>query len=147
VIGPRLFSARRYHVGVRLAIKRSILKECFAQTSVSFSSRCTITLDRIRIPVNSAPSEARKRGSGGGSPRKYDDLLTGPSDLSSSIYIPQFMSIQCPFTRDPFVRCNTSHGRMCSPKIMSSMTPRVSGTRTQPHRRVYITRHVGGLYI
>jgi hypothetical protein len=27
------------------------------------------------------PSEARKRGSGGGSPRKYDDLLTGPSDL------------------------------------------------------------------
>ena len=29
----------------------------------------------------SASSEARKRGSGGGSPRKYDDLLTGPSDL------------------------------------------------------------------
>jgi hypothetical protein len=29
----------------------------------------------------SAPSEARKRGSGGGSPRKYDDLLTGRSDL------------------------------------------------------------------
>jgi hypothetical protein len=29
----------------------------------------------------SAPSEARKRGSGGGSPRKYDDVLTGPSDL------------------------------------------------------------------
>jgi hypothetical protein len=28
---------------------------------------------------DSAPSEARKRGSGGGSPRKYDDLLTGPS--------------------------------------------------------------------
>jgi hypothetical protein len=28
-----------------------------------------------------APSEARKRGSGGESPRKYDDLLTGPSDL------------------------------------------------------------------
>jgi hypothetical protein len=27
------------------------------------------------------PSEARKRGSGGGFPRKYDDLLTGPSDL------------------------------------------------------------------
>jgi hypothetical protein len=27
------------------------------------------------------PSEARKRGSGGGSPRKYDDLLAGPSDL------------------------------------------------------------------
>jgi hypothetical protein len=25
---------------------------------------------------NSAPSEARKRGSGGGSPRKYDDILT-----------------------------------------------------------------------
>ena len=30
---------------------------------------------------DSAPSEARKRGSGGGSPRKLDDLLTGPSDL------------------------------------------------------------------
>jgi hypothetical protein len=29
----------------------------------------------------SAPSEARKRGSGGGSPRKYDDILTGPCDL------------------------------------------------------------------
>jgi hypothetical protein len=27
---------------------------------------------------DSAPSEARKRGSGGGSPRKHDDLLTGP---------------------------------------------------------------------
>jgi hypothetical protein len=26
---------------------------------------------------DSAPSEARKRGSGGGSPRKHDDLLTG----------------------------------------------------------------------
>jgi hypothetical protein len=36
------------------------------------------------IPVNtSAPSEARKRGSGGGSPRKYDDLLTGSSEASS----------------------------------------------------------------
>jgi hypothetical protein len=31
--------------------------------------------------VTSAPSEARKRGSGGGSPRKHDDLLTCPSDL------------------------------------------------------------------
>jgi hypothetical protein len=30
---------------------------------------------------DSAPSEARKRGSGGGFPRKYDDLLTGLSDL------------------------------------------------------------------
>jgi hypothetical protein len=30
---------------------------------------------------DSAPSEARKRGSGGGSPVKYDDLLTGSSDL------------------------------------------------------------------
>jgi hypothetical protein len=31
---------------------------------------------------DSAPSEARKRGSEGGSPRKYDDdSLTGPSDL------------------------------------------------------------------
>jgi hypothetical protein len=30
---------------------------------------------------DSEPSEARKRGSGGGSPRKCDDLLTGPSDL------------------------------------------------------------------
>jgi hypothetical protein len=27
---------------------------------------------------DSAPSEARKRGSGGESPRKHDDLLTGP---------------------------------------------------------------------
>jgi hypothetical protein len=33
---------------------------------------------------DSAPSEARKRGSGGGSPRKYDDTLTGPSDLFPS---------------------------------------------------------------
>ena len=32
---------------------------------------------------DSAPSEARKRGSGGGSPRKYDDLLTGPSELDA----------------------------------------------------------------
>jgi hypothetical protein len=30
---------------------------------------------------DSAPSEARKRGSGGGSPMKHDDLLTGPLDL------------------------------------------------------------------
>jgi hypothetical protein len=30
---------------------------------------------------DSAPSEARKWASGGGAPRKYDDLLTGPSDL------------------------------------------------------------------
>jgi hypothetical protein len=30
---------------------------------------------------DSAPSEARKRGSGGGSPRKHDDSLTGPPDL------------------------------------------------------------------
>jgi hypothetical protein len=30
---------------------------------------------------DNVPSEARKRESGGGSPRKYDDLLTGPSDL------------------------------------------------------------------
>jgi hypothetical protein len=30
---------------------------------------------------DSAPSEARKWGSGGGSPRKYDDLLTGASDM------------------------------------------------------------------
>jgi hypothetical protein len=34
---------------------------------------------------DSAPSEARKRGSGGGSPRKHDDLLTGPSDLDVSL--------------------------------------------------------------
>ena len=32
---------------------------------------------------DSVPSEARKRGSGGGSPRKYDDLLTGPLDLDA----------------------------------------------------------------
>jgi hypothetical protein len=31
------------------------------------------------------PSEARKRGSGAGSPRKYDDLLTGPSDQSNQL--------------------------------------------------------------
>jgi hypothetical protein len=30
---------------------------------------------------DSEPSEARKRGSGGGSPRKYNDLITGRSDL------------------------------------------------------------------
>ena len=29
---------------------------------------------------DSAPGEARKRGSGGGSPRKHDDLLTCRSD-------------------------------------------------------------------
>ena len=34
-----------------------------------------------RTARDSAPSEARKRGSGGGSPRKHDDLLSGPSDL------------------------------------------------------------------
>jgi hypothetical protein len=34
---------------------------------------------------DSAPSEARKRGSGGGSPRKHDDLLTGPSDLVKAV--------------------------------------------------------------
>jgi hypothetical protein len=31
---------------------------------------------------DSAPSEARKRGSGGGPPRKSGDPLAGPSDLS-----------------------------------------------------------------
>jgi hypothetical protein len=31
---------------------------------------------------DSGPSEARKRGSGGGSPRKYDNLPTGRSDLA-----------------------------------------------------------------
>jgi hypothetical protein len=30
---------------------------------------------------DSVPSEARERGSGGRSPRKYDDLLTSGSDL------------------------------------------------------------------
>jgi hypothetical protein len=30
---------------------------------------------------DSVPSEARKRGSGGGSPRKYDDLLTSDLDV------------------------------------------------------------------
>jgi len=33
-------------------------------------------------PSDSTPSEARKRGSGGGSPRKYHDLLAGASDLT-----------------------------------------------------------------
>jgi hypothetical protein len=33
--------------------------------------------------VTARPSEARKRGSGGGSPRKHDDLLTGRSDLDA----------------------------------------------------------------
>jgi hypothetical protein len=32
---------------------------------------------------DSAPSEARKRGSGGGYPRKHDDLLMGLSDLAA----------------------------------------------------------------
>jgi hypothetical protein len=41
---------------------------------------CTMSLDVQSIRLwncasDSAPSEARKRGSGGGSPRKYDDLL------------------------------------------------------------------------
>jgi hypothetical protein len=31
---------------------------------------------------DSAPSEARIRGSEGGTPRKHDDLLTGASDLN-----------------------------------------------------------------
>jgi hypothetical protein len=30
---------------------------------------------------DSGPSEGRKRGSGGGSPKKHDDVLTGPSEL------------------------------------------------------------------
>ena len=30
---------------------------------------------------DSAPSEARKRGSGGGSPRKHDDLTTGAESV------------------------------------------------------------------
>jgi hypothetical protein len=38
---------------------------------------------QARTTNDSAPSEARKRGSGGGSPRKYNDLLTGPSDLDA----------------------------------------------------------------
>jgi hypothetical protein len=33
------------------------------------------------------PSEARKRGSGGGSLRKRDDLLTGASDLRSEMRV------------------------------------------------------------
>jgi hypothetical protein len=37
-----------------------------------------------RMPRDSAPSEARKRGSEGGSPRKYDDLLTGPTKECSN---------------------------------------------------------------
>jgi hypothetical protein len=42
---------------------------------------------------DSAPSEARKRGSGGGSPRKHDDLLTGRSDQDAQsiiYYTPPF---------------------------------------------------------
>jgi hypothetical protein len=40
------------------------------------------TKQRSNSTSDSEPSQARKRGSGGGSPRKYDDLLaTGPSDL------------------------------------------------------------------
>jgi hypothetical protein len=39
---------------------------------------------------DSTPSEARKRGSGGGSPRKYDDPPTGPLDLPRlSTYFPK----------------------------------------------------------
>jgi hypothetical protein len=45
-------------------------------------NRCKPTTNqRWSSTDDSAPSEARKRGSGGGSPRKYDHLLTGPSDL------------------------------------------------------------------
>jgi hypothetical protein len=36
------------------------------------------------MPRDSAPSEARKQGSGGGSPRKYDDLLKGPTKEGSN---------------------------------------------------------------
>jgi hypothetical protein len=36
---------------------------------------------------DSAPSEARKRGSGGGSPRKTDDPPAGPSDLSTHAHV------------------------------------------------------------
>ena len=43
------------------------------------SSGCSISDGAV--PICSVPSEARKRGSGGGSPRKYDNILTGPSDL------------------------------------------------------------------
>jgi hypothetical protein len=41
---------------------------------------------------DSAPSEARKRGSGGGSPRKSDDRPAGPldlSDFSNSVQVSQ----------------------------------------------------------
>jgi hypothetical protein len=41
---------------------------------------------------DSAPSEARKRGSGGGSPRKSDDPQAGPSDLSRKHQINQLHS-------------------------------------------------------
>ena len=40
------------------------------------------TKQRSNSTSDSEPSETRIRGSGGGSPRKYDDVLTtGPSDL------------------------------------------------------------------
>jgi hypothetical protein len=35
----------------------------------------------MELCSDGALSEARKRGSGGGSPRKHDDLLTGRLDL------------------------------------------------------------------
>jgi hypothetical protein len=43
------------------------------------------TVSSLGNTRDSAPSEARKWGSGGGSPRKYDDLLTGPSDLGGGV--------------------------------------------------------------
>jgi hypothetical protein len=45
-----------------------------AQTHVESTGCWSCTSD-------STPSEARKRGSGGGYPRKYDDLLTVPKEL------------------------------------------------------------------
>jgi hypothetical protein len=42
-----------------------------------------ISVQSSRSTTYSAPREARKRGSGEGSPRKHDDLLTGLSDLDA----------------------------------------------------------------
>jgi hypothetical protein len=45
---------------------------------------CLVSLGlqpNLKMPVTARRAKREKRGSGGGSPRKYDDSLTGPSDL------------------------------------------------------------------
>jgi hypothetical protein len=61
-----------------------------------FAEACTV-LETLRASWFSTrdggPSEARKRGSGGGSPRKSDDPPTGPSDLARREFRPEYNNL------------------------------------------------------